>query len=133
MFASQNLLPQNYRIKMMMRGETVKNCDFSDSEDDAIDAIVLYFQSTPNFPSWTSRVRSPSPAFLFSVTYFFLSAFFTCQTVLNDVAVMLSASKYFPSVRLCTPECQRGTLAFVSASFEKWKASQERWRQQTRS
>src|SRR5438128_4482653 len=78
-----------------------------------------------SFPSWTSRVRSPSPALLFSVTYFFLSAFFTRQTVLNDVAVMLSASKYFPSVRLCTPECQRGTLAFVSASFEKWKASRE--------
>jgi len=25
----------------MMRGETVKNGDFSDSEDDAIDAIVV--------------------------------------------------------------------------------------------
>jgi hypothetical protein len=95
------------------------------SEMVAVDAIVVCFQSTPNFPSWTSRVRSPSPALLFSVTYFFLPAFFTRQTVLNDVAVMLSASKYFPSVRLCTPECQRGTLAFVSASFEKWKASRE--------
>ena len=28
----------------------------------AVDAIVVYIQSTPNFPSWTSRVRSPSPA-----------------------------------------------------------------------
>ena len=28
----------------------------------AEDAIVVCFQSTPNFPSWTSRVRSPSPA-----------------------------------------------------------------------
>jgi hypothetical protein len=39
----------------MFCGETVKNGDFSDSEDDAIDAVVLYFQSTPNFPSWTSE------------------------------------------------------------------------------
>jgi len=36
----------------MMRGDTVKNGDFSDSEEDAIDAIVLYFQSTSDFPSW---------------------------------------------------------------------------------
>ena len=27
-----------------------------------IDGMRVYFQSTPNFPSWTSRVRSPSPA-----------------------------------------------------------------------
>ena|SRR5437660_4936507 len=42
------------------------------------------------------RGFDPRLPLLFSVTYFFLSAFFTCQTVLNDVAVMLSASKYFP-------------------------------------
>jgi hypothetical protein len=36
----------------MMRRETVKNGDFSDSEENAIDAIVLYFQLTSNFPSW---------------------------------------------------------------------------------
>jgi hypothetical protein len=28
----------------------------------AVDAIVFYFQSTFIFPSWTSRVRTPSPA-----------------------------------------------------------------------
>src|SRR5215831_4601190 len=28
----------------------------------AMDAEVLYLQLTSNFPSWTSRVRSPSPA-----------------------------------------------------------------------
>src|SRR5215469_16060528 len=28
-----------------------------------IDANVVYFQSTSIFPSWASRVRSPSPAF----------------------------------------------------------------------
>jgi len=39
-----------------MRDETVKSGDFSDSEEDAVDAIVLYFQSTSGFPSWTSRV-----------------------------------------------------------------------------
>ena len=27
-----------------------------------VDVYVFYFQSTFNFPSWTSRVRSPSPA-----------------------------------------------------------------------
>jgi hypothetical protein len=33
----------------------------------AVDAIVVYFQSTVIFPSWTSRVRVPSPApFLFN-------------------------------------------------------------------
>src|SRR5262245_32903185 len=42
----------------MSRGETVKNGDFSDSEDDAMDAVVLYFQLTSNFPSFTSRIRS---------------------------------------------------------------------------
>ena len=35
------------------------------SEMVAVDAIVVCFQSTPNFPSWTSRVRSPSPALSF--------------------------------------------------------------------
>jgi hypothetical protein len=35
-----------------MGGEAVKNGDFSDSENDAIDAVVLYFQLTSNFPSW---------------------------------------------------------------------------------
>ena len=30
---------------------------------DAVDAYVLYLRNTPRFPSWTSRVRSPSPAF----------------------------------------------------------------------
>src|SRR2546422_5218992 len=49
----------------MLRGETVKNGDFSDSEEDAVDAVILYFQLTSNFPSWTSRVRSPSPALNF--------------------------------------------------------------------
>ena len=28
----------------------------------ALDAIVFYFQSALSFPSWTSRVRTPSPA-----------------------------------------------------------------------
>jgi hypothetical protein len=35
----------------MLCGETVKNGDFPDSEEDAIDAVVLYFQSTSDFPS----------------------------------------------------------------------------------
>src|ERR1051326_7656667 len=75
----------------------------------ALDAYVLYKQTRLKIsPSWTSRVRSRSPALLCSVTYFFLSALFTCQTVLNDIAVMLSASKYFPSLRLCRPGIPAG-------------------------
>src|SRR2546425_11647862 len=31
----------------------------------AIDAYVLYKQTRSSFPSWTSRVRSPSPALSF--------------------------------------------------------------------
>jgi len=46
----------------------------------AVDAIVVYIQSTPNFPSWTSRVRSRLPLSSFQVvvarvrtlTYFLL-------------------------------------------------------------
>jgi len=57
----------------------------------------------------------------------------TCQTVLNDVAVICPLASTSPACDCADLECQRGTLAFVSASFEKWKASQERWRQQTRS
>ncbi len=41
----------------MMRGETVKNGVFPDSEEDAIDAIVVYFQSTSDFPSWQEELR----------------------------------------------------------------------------
>jgi hypothetical protein len=32
------------------------------SECIAMVAFVLYFQTRPDFPSWTSRVRVPSPA-----------------------------------------------------------------------
>jgi len=32
------------------------------SEINTVDVYVFYLQSTFNFPSWTSRVRSPSPA-----------------------------------------------------------------------
>ena len=31
-----------------------------------MNAEVVYYQSTPNFPSWTSPVRSRSPAFRFN-------------------------------------------------------------------
>jgi len=34
-----------------------------------MDAYVFYFQSKVSFPSWTSRVRSPSPALSFSRAY----------------------------------------------------------------
>src|ERR1017187_4746746 len=36
--------------------------DFLGSVCISVSAIVLYIQSTRRFPSWTSRVRTPSPA-----------------------------------------------------------------------
>jgi len=36
--------------------------DFVDAELTAVNGLVLYFQSKRRFPSWTSRVRTPSPA-----------------------------------------------------------------------
>src|SRR5262249_21024524 len=34
---------------------------FQKTPINTVDVYVIYFQSTFNFPSWTSRVRSPSP------------------------------------------------------------------------
>ena len=39
--SAPDLLPQNYRIKRQSVGRTVKHRVLSDSENDAIDAIVL--------------------------------------------------------------------------------------------
>jgi hypothetical protein len=36
--------------------------DFVGAELTAVNGLVLYFQSKRRFPSWTSRVRVPSPA-----------------------------------------------------------------------
>src|SRR5262245_2032172 len=46
-------------------GENSKTRWFSMVRMDAMDAEVLYLQMTSKFPSWTSRVRSPSPALYF--------------------------------------------------------------------
>src|SRR5215471_19148817 len=43
-------------------GEISKTRWFSMVRMYAMDAEVLYLQMTSKFPSWTSRVRSPSPA-----------------------------------------------------------------------
>ena len=43
-------------------GEISKTRWFYMVRMNAVDAYVLYFQMTSKFPSWTSRVRSPSPA-----------------------------------------------------------------------
>src|SRR2546425_6677567 len=58
----KKLLPSFYPVKRVEKGRTMKLCVSTYSEMVAVDAIVVYIQSTPNFPSWTSRVRSPSPA-----------------------------------------------------------------------
>jgi hypothetical protein len=62
----KKLLPQNYRIKRMFRGDTVKDRLSSDSEINSIDAIDLYFQLTINLPRSKSRVRIPCPALPFN-------------------------------------------------------------------
>src|SRR5215510_4506870 len=46
-------------------GEISKARWFSMVRMYAMDAVVLYLQMTSKFPSWTSRVRSPSPALYF--------------------------------------------------------------------
>jgi antitoxin HicB len=53
------ILPSFYPVKGLQKGRTVKLGVSRCSEMAAVDAIVVCFQSTPNFPSWTSRVRSP--------------------------------------------------------------------------
>ena len=79
----------SFRLKSNLRGGTVRACsnlplrfhsfkgrfekgvsevaDFVCTELIAVNGLVLYFQSKRIFPSWTSRVRTPSPApFLFN-------------------------------------------------------------------
>ena len=105
----------------------MKLCVSTYSEMVAVDAIVVYFQSTPNFPSWargacgprksmkvgrhsaewapgrdvfrpwTSRVRSPSPALFFPVTY----------TRTNSRVAQMQ-----PISGVTKSECQPDTLAF---------------------
>ena len=41
---------------------SLKIGDAASSEAGTVSAYVLYFQFTAHFPSWMSRVRSPSPA-----------------------------------------------------------------------
>jgi hypothetical protein len=58
-FAPFLLLYQELGSKLLKIGEILS------LSIDAVDAYVLYFQSTVDFPSWTSRVRVPSPAPVF--------------------------------------------------------------------
>src|SRR6267142_3388966 len=54
-----------YPISTQLRIEKRQNREIGTSrysEMVAVDAIGVCFQSTSKFPSWTSRVRSPSPA-----------------------------------------------------------------------
>jgi hypothetical protein len=61
----RKFLPSFYPVKRVKKGRTVKLCVSRYSEMVAVDAVVVCIQSTPSFPSWTSRVRSPSPALVF--------------------------------------------------------------------
>jgi hypothetical protein len=56
--AVEPALPSFYPLKKLMEGRTVKLGVSRHSEMVAVDAIVVYFQSTPNFPSWTVGVDS---------------------------------------------------------------------------
>src|SRR5437867_4885239 len=80
----------------------------------AVDAIVVCFQSTPNFPSWTSRVRSPSPALLLSVSCLALVEFIPRKALLNDVGMMLGRCKSLGRRQYRVLECQRDALAYRS-------------------
>jgi len=61
--------PQNlYSVNTPLRGSKLQNIENScvrKTRINTMDAYVFYFQSTFNFPSWTSWVRSPSPALSF--------------------------------------------------------------------
>ena len=58
--------PQNlYSVNTPLRGsknQNIENSCVRKTRIDTVDAYVIYFQTKVNFPSWTSRVRSPSPA-----------------------------------------------------------------------
>src|ERR1039457_5331156 len=51
-----------HSVKGRFRCGMSEVADFHAPVFTAVDAIVVYFQSTVIFPSWTSRVRVPSPA-----------------------------------------------------------------------
>jgi hypothetical protein len=59
----------------------------------AVDAIVVYIQSTPNFPSWTSRVRSPSPALRIKKLEAIHGFSVTAITALRDVVEITTFSR----------------------------------------
>ena len=53
---------QNCSIKRSLSEQAAKTGCFSSPSVDTVDAKVIDLQSTIHFPSWTSRVRIPSPA-----------------------------------------------------------------------
>jgi hypothetical protein len=53
-YPPSKLLPSFYPVKRVEKGRTVKLGVSRYSEMVAVDAIVVCFQSTPNFPSWAA-------------------------------------------------------------------------------
>jgi len=61
----RHLLGNSYSVNTPLRAskiENIENTCVTKTRINTVDAYVFYFQSTINFPSWTSRVRSPTPA-----------------------------------------------------------------------
>ena len=79
-----------------------------------VNADVVYYQRSP-FPKLDVAVSIPVFRSFVSVIYFFSKEFFTFQTILNDVAVMSSASKYFPGL----------PCALLNASGLRWHSGFE--------
>ena len=51
-----------HSVKRRLENEWGEVAESVRPESIAVDALCVYLQSTIRFPSWTSRVRSPSPA-----------------------------------------------------------------------
>src|SRR3974390_1908735 len=60
--AGQGLPLPFHSIKRQFENGMWEVADFVGAELIAMNGLVLYFQSKRRFPSWTSRVRVPSPA-----------------------------------------------------------------------
>ena len=67
---------------------------------DTVDADVLYFQSTVDFPSWTSRVRVPSPAPCFQGLASTNRTIWNTKTRLNEVEKEQNLTRSLPTARL---------------------------------
>src|SRR2546425_12863938 len=81
-----------------------------------IGAVVLCFQLNANFPSWTSRVRSPSPAFQNHQLGNSSSRFYPIITQLREPSIPQSRSERFTCI---DSAFQRGFGVHVEIHVER--------------